>query len=316
MALRQAEAVRGRLEAAYPDLAFELVAVRTTGDVRLDTPMHMLGANHLYTRQQETPMLEGRVDLCTHSMKDLPSELPDSCVIGAMLSRADVRDALVCGPRLRGVRSLSDLPEGAVIGTGSLRRQAQIRAQFPQVTLRGIRGNVDTRLAKAKGDLYDGCILALVGLDRLGLASEAAAAIPVDVLVPAAGQGAIGVEVRRDDEEMLRLVSALDDPLTHECVDAERAVLAALGGSCKVPVGIYARHEGLRVRMDAIVLSQDGSRVARSSQEMPAPARAGELVRATVEDLMSQGAMAILEDILRGQELPGQEWDVRGGEGA
>jgi len=302
LALRQAEAVRDRLERAYPHLAFELVAMRTTGDVRLDRPLHMLGANDLFTGRLEAAMLRGEVDLCVHSMKDLPSGLPESCVIGAMLPRADARDALVCGPRIQGVRSLSDLPEGAVIGTGSLRRQAQVRSQFPQVTLEGIRGNVDTRLAKAKGDHYDGAILALAGLERLGLANQEAVPIPTEVLVPAAGQGAIGVEVRADDAAMRELVSVVDDPLTHECVDAERAVLAALGGSCKVPAGIYARHQDGRARMTSVVLSEDGGRVARSEQGGPLSEGAGGLVRATVDELMAQGASGILEKILGGRQ--------------
>ena len=306
LALRQAEAVRDRLRRVRPDLAFELVTIRTTGDLRLDKPLHMMGANDLFTGQLEAALLAGEVDLCVHSMKDLPSELPDSCAIGAMLPRADARDALVCGPSLQGVGSLADLPAGAVIGTGSLRRQAQVRAQFPQVVVKGIRGNVDTRLAKVRDGRYDGAILAMAGLDRLGLTGQAAVAIPTEVLVPAAGQGAIGVEVRADDAAMRDLVAALDDPLTHECVDAERAVLAALGGSCKVPAGIYARHQGAGVRMSAIVLSEDGERVARSEQEVPSPARAGALVRPTIQELMGQGALQILEEILQTQQDLGQ----------
>ncbi len=310
LALRQTGAVQRRLEQAYPGLRCELVVVKTTGDVRLDKPLHLIGANDLFTRQLEQAMLAGEADLCVHSMKDLPSELPASCAIAAMLPRADVRDALVCGPRLDGVRTLADLPAGAVIGTGSLRRQAQFRAQFPQVALKGIRGNVDTRLAKARGDLYDGAVLAVAGLERLGLADQITAPIPPDVLVPAAGQGAIGVEIRKADAAMRELVSAIDDAPTHECVDAERAVLAALGGSCKVPAGIYARYQGGCARMSAVVLSEDGVRVARSEQERPLPARVAELVPDTIAELMGQGAAEILADILRRRQADADAQDA------
>lgn len=317
LALRQTEAVQRRLEETHPGLRCELVVVKTTGDVRLDKPLHMIGANDLFTRQLEQAMLAGEADLCVHSMKDLPSELPATYAIAAVLPRADVRDALVCGPRLEGVRSLADLPAGAVIGTGSLRRQAQVRAQFPQVALKGIRGNVDTRLAKARGDLYDGAILAAAGLERLGLADQITAPIPPEVIVPAVGQGAIGVEIRKTDAAMRELVSAIDDIPTHECVDAERAVLAALGGSCKVPVGIYARYQDGCARMSAVVLSEDGARVARSEQERPLPARVADLVPDTIAELMGQGAAEILADILRRQQADadGRDADARDGDG-
>lgn len=317
LALWQASAVKSALERAFPEARFELRVVKTTGDVTLERPLHEIGGNGVFTKQLEAALVVGEVDLCVHSMKDVPSELAPGCAIGAMLPRADVRDALVCGPRLEGVRGLADLPTGARIGTGSLRRAALLAAHCPQVEVVGLRGNVDTRLAKATGPDMEGAVLACAGIERMGKGELIRARLPVNVMIPAAGQGAIGVEVRVDDEEAAVLCRALDDAPTHACVGAEREVLAALGGSCKVPMGVYARLEDGRAQMDAVVLSADGSRQVRSHREAPveeglqdacadgAPQNAqslagplSQLARNAVRELEERGAREILAGIL------------------
>ena len=241
LALWQANTVKDALCAASPGLEAELVVLKTTGDVTLDRPLDKIGDKGMFTKELERALVDGEADLCVHSMKDVPSELAPGCAIGAMLPRADVRDALVCGAHLAGVASLDALPSGARIGTGSLRRAAQLRAKFPQVDSKGIRGNVDTRLRKAFGDEYDGAILAAAGLERMGESEKIACLIPCDVMVPAAGQGAVGVEIRADDEPTARVVALVSDEPTVRCVSAERFVLASLGGSCKVPMGVLLK---------------------------------------------------------------------------
>lgn len=304
LALWQARHVAGRLEAAFPGLEVRVEVVRTTGDAVLDRPLHEIGDKGVFTKELERALRGGRADMCVHSMKDVPAELPEGCVIGAVLPRADVRDVLVCGPRLEGVHSLAELPAGCTIGTGSLRRAAQLRARFPQIKVSGMRGNVDTRLAKAKGAEYDGAILAAAGIARLGRLGEVSAFISADEMLPAAGQGAIGVEVRSDDERAARWCAVLDDPLSAVCVSAERSILRALGGSCKVPLGAYARVEGSEALLDAIVLSTDGAHVARS--HVGGGLKEGvfrDLAGDALEELEAEGARRILADVLGGGGL-------------
>ncbi len=296
LALEQTDEAVRLLRSAFPNRDFRVVPYRTTGDLHPTRPLHKLGANGVFTKQLESALLAGQVDMCVHSMKDVPSTLPAGCCMAAMLPRADARDALVCGPRVAGVRALADLPAGARVGTGSLRRAAQLRASFPHLVPTALRGNVDTRLAKSQGPDYDAVILAAAGVRRMGCQEAISGLIPPTELIPAAGQGAIGVEVRADDAELLALCAAIDDPATHRYVDAERAVLAAVGGSCKVPIGVYATADGGVTSLDAIVLSVDGSRAAHSRRE-----RAGAdpmyLVPLVLEDLEAQGAREILAQI-------------------
>lgn len=304
LALWQANAVADALRAANPGLEVELRVVKTEGDRILDKPLAKLGDKGLFTKELERDLLDGAVDLCVHSMKDVPTELPCGCTIAGMLPRADARDALVCGPRIAGVRALSDLPAGARIGTGSLRRAAQLRALFPQVVLSEIRGNIDTRLAKAAGDDYEGAILAVAGLARMGWDDRIAAYLSVDEMVPAVGQGAVGIEARSDDKRVLALVASISHAETTACVNAERRVLAALEGGCQVPVGAYARWAGsVEARtlvFDALVAATDGSRVARVHMERACDfdaRHAVELSDAVFAALLEQGAREILDGI-------------------
>ena len=295
LALWQANAVRDALSVAWPEVSAELLVVKTTGDATLDKPLHEIGDRALFTKELELALLEGTADMCVHSMKDVPTELAPGLEISAMLPRGDCRDALVCGPRLVGCDGLAALPAGARIGTGSLRREAQIKARHPQVRTLNIRGNVDTRLRKAQSDEYDGTILAAAGLARLGQLGQVAAFLDIDEMIPAAGQGAIGVETRSDDAETQELLDRIGDEQTRACVEAERAVLRELGGSCKVPVGVHVRFEGGYVLADAIVLSRDGSRCARTHvalarEDESAPG----LVERVLRNLREQGADDIL----------------------
>lgn len=295
LSLAQTDLVRRALEERLPGLRVKVSVVRTKGDVILDRPLHRIGGKGVFTKELERALVEGEADLCVHSMKDVPVVLAPGCVIGAVLPRADVRDVLVGGAGLSGATTLAEVPAGARIGTGSLRRVAQLRAGFPQIEPKGMRGNVDTRLAKAQGPDYDGAILAAAGVIRLGRAGEIRGFIPADVMVPAAGQGAIGVEVRADDERARAWCGLIDDPATRACVEAERLVQSSLGGSCTVPLGVHASVAGGVVRLNAVVLSPDGSRVARSHLEAPLPASPAGLAGDALEELEAQGAREILE---------------------
>ena len=287
LALWQAHAVEDAIRAALPDALTEIRVISTTGDKVLDKPLEKIGDKGLFTKELESALLAGEVDLCVHSMKDMPTQLPEGCAISAMLPRADVRDALVCGPRIAGAGSLAEVPAGSRLGTGSTRRTAQLRALFPQVEPTPIRGNVDTRLEKANGDDYEGVVLAAAGVTRMGAAERIAAYIPVEQMVPAVGQGAVGVEVRAGDERVARLCAAIDDVATSACVNEERKVLAALEGGCQAPIGVYARLEGGRFVFDAVVCALDGSRVARVRLD-------GGCADDVLRELRAQGAGEIL----------------------
>lgn len=297
LALWQAHAVQDALRAADPRMESEIRVISTKGDRILDKPLEQIGDKGLFTKELEAALVAGEVDCCVHSMKDVPAELPAGCHIGAMLPRTDVRDVLVCGPRIRGSRSLAEVPAGARLGTGSLRRVAQLRALFPDIVPTPIRGNVDTRLAKANGDDYEGAILAAAGVLRMDASERIAAFIPVEQILPAVGQGAIGIEVRCDDERAGLVCDLLNDEATFACVAAERRILESLQGGCQVPVGAYVRREANRLLCDAAVLSLDGSRVARASLDEAADADPLAVADRAVAILLQQGAGEILAEI-------------------
>ena len=296
LALWQAHAVRDALCAAHPGLDVQIRVIKTTGDRNLAQPLAEIGDKGLFTKELENALVNGEVDLCVHSMKDVPTELAPGCRIAAMLPRADVRDALVCGPRIA-ADCLADVPEGSRLGTGSLRRTAQLRAKYPNVEPKGIRGNVDTRLAKAAGDDYEGAILASAGITRLGLADRISAYIPIEDMIPAVGQGAVGVEVREDDDCVIDLLKPVNDQATYDCVTAERYVLATLEGGCQVPLGAHMRNVEGSWRMDAIVASVDGSKVARTVREASLETEPIDLAKDVLNDLFAQGAREILAEI-------------------
>lgn len=240
LALWQSNYVAELLKQVHPNLDVSMRTYTTQGDRILSKSLAELGGKDLFTKELDQALLAGDVDLCVHSMKDVARVLPQGLGILAMPKRADARDVLVCGPRLAHCRSLASIPAGARLGTGSLRRSAQLRAAFPLVQPLDMRGNVDTRIEKAYSDRYDGAILAAAGLERIGLGAHISAYLSVQEMVPAAGQGAIGIEARVDDDRVRTLLAAINDAETMRCVQLERRILAALGGDCKTPIGVYA----------------------------------------------------------------------------
>lgn len=258
LALVQANLVRHALLATHgwaPERV-EIVPIRTTGDKVQDRPLAEIGGKALWTKELDRALLDGEIDLAVHSMKDVETIRPESIAIAAMLKREDVRDRLI------GADSIEALPHGARIGTSSPRRAAQMRRIRPDLSIVPLRGNVDTRLAKVRNGEADATLLAAAGLERLDR-PDIGAPIPLDQLLPAPSQGAVGIEVRADDVTTRMLVSAIGDPVTERCVLAERAVLAALSADCHSPVAALATIEGDTLRLRAEILSEDGSEHVR-----------------------------------------------------
>jgi len=257
LAIAQAREVRDRLMAAHglPESAFELVIIRTTGDRIQDRPLAEAGGKGLFTKELEEALLRGEIDLAVHSMKDMPTELPQGLAIAAILPREDVRDAFIS---LRWP-SLSALPRGARIGTSSLRRGAQVRYLRPDLQVIEFRGNVQTRLAKLERGVADATFLACAGLKRLGQEDRITQRIETDAMLPAVAQAAIGAEVRADDAETARLLAPLDDRLSALAVETERAFLGRLEGSCRTPIAALARIDGDEIAFNGEILPPDGS---------------------------------------------------------
>src|SRR5712671_4291343 len=263
MALYQAGLVRDRLGAAHRGLAIELVPIRTTGDRALTRPLAEIGGKGLFTKEIEEALLENCIDLAVHSLKDMETVLPAGLVIGCVLPRDDPRDALVTQMGT----SLRDLPRGARIGSASLRRKAQLLRERADLEILPIRGNVNTRLGKLAAGEIDALVLALCGLERLGRAAAVTEVLSADRMLPAVGQGALAIECRSADADVLQLLAPLDDPQSNACVTAERAMLAALDGSCRTPIGGLATIAGDRLALDALLLAPDGSAERRGRGE-------------------------------------------------
>ena len=289
LALWQAEHVASRLRHSHPGLDVELVTMTTKGDRILDAPLAKVGGKGLFVKELEQGMLAGRADIAVHSMKDVPVELPEGLHLPVVLAREDPRDAFVS------VRHacLAELPEGSCVGTSSLRRQMQLRRMRPDLVIRDLRGNVNTRLDKLDRGDYDAVVLASAGLQRLGMTARIAELLEPDAILPAIGQGAIGIECRQGDEAIERLISALDDEATRTRVTAERAMNARLAGGCQVPIAGFAEIEGEEMRLRGLVGSPDGRQEIRGETFGP-PARANELGKSLAEDLLARGAGEIL----------------------
>jgi hydroxymethylbilane synthase len=268
LALAQAAMVRARLAEAHglaPE-RIEVRTIRTTGDTIRDRPLSELGGKGLFTKEIEEALAAGDVDLAVHSAKDMPTVLPDGLIIAAVLPREDPRDVLIS----RKANSLRTLPANAVVGTASLRRQAQVLALRPDLKVVPLRGNVETRLRKLEAGEADATLLALAGLKRLDLAGRATAILSTEEMLPAVGQGAICIEIRADDEDLRRLLAPLDDRATAVCVTAERACLAELDGSCHTPIAALAELEsGESLRLRALIALPDGSSVHRDERRGP-----------------------------------------------
>lgn len=269
MALYQAELVRDRLRAVHPELAedgaLELVPIRTTGDRVQTRLLAEIGGKGLFTKEIEEALLDGRIDLAVHSLKDMETVLPAGLAIGVVLKRDDPRDVLVG----RGALTLAGLPPGARVGTASLRRRAQLLRMRPDLGIVPIRGNVNTRLAKLDAGEVEALVLALCGLTRIGKEDVAGDILEVDVMLPAVAQGALAIECRALDEELRALLAPLHHEPTAACVLAERSMLAALDGSCRTPIAGLARIDGDRLGLDGLLLSPDGSAERRGSLAGP-----------------------------------------------
>ncbi|UCP14582.1 hydroxymethylbilane synthase [Aeromonas media] len=294
LALWQANFVKDRLEALYPDLLVELVPMSTQGDKILDTPLAKVGGKGLFVKELETAMLEGRADIAVHSMKDVPVEFPEGLGLHTICEREDPRDAFVSNR----FKQIDELPQGAVVGTSSLRRQCQLRAARPDLVIRDLRGNVNTRLAKLDAGEYDAIILAAAGLKRLEMAHRITAFIEPEQSLPANGQGAVGIECRLDDVELHALLAPLEHTETRIRVLTERAMNRALQGGCQVPIGAYALVQGDEIWLRGLVGSPDGTQVIRD--EIRGPLTDGEALGHTLaQRLLADGADAILAEVYR-----------------
>ena len=265
LALAQAHTVAGLIPMARPGAAPPTIKpMRTAGDVLIDKPLAAFGGKGLFTRELDDALLADAVDLAVHSMKDVPTTLPAGIVIAAVLPREDIRDVFVTADR----STLAALPEGARVGTSSLRRRAQVLARRPDLEVVEFRGNVNTRIDKIRRGVADATILARAGLNRLGIeADELGVTLDVTDMLPAPAQGAIGIACREDDEALRALLAKLNDPVTDRAIACERALLAALDGSCRTPIAAFARDEGGRLILDALIAEPDGGAIFRTRRE-------------------------------------------------
>nr|WP_314116437.1 hydroxymethylbilane synthase [uncultured Aggregatibacter sp.] len=292
LALWQANYVKDRLQQLYPDLTIELVPMVTKGDVILDSPLAKIGGKGLFVKELENALLTQEADIAVHSMKDVPMQFPEGLGLAVICQREDPRDAFVS----HSYRTFAELPQGAVVGTSSLRRQCQLKALRPDLDIRSLRGNVGTRLSKLDNGDYDAIILASAGLIRLGLADRIASFIDVEQSLPAAGQGAVGIECRTDDMQVQALLAPLADAETTYCVRAERAMNNHLQGGCQVPIGGYAVLQQGQLYLRALVGDIDGSRIIRAEGKSPVE-NAEALGVQIAEQLLAQGADKILQAI-------------------
>lgn len=292
LALWQAEYVKQQLEYHHPDIQVELVKMTSQGDRILDAPLAKIGGKGLFVKELENALLDGGADIAVHSMKDVPMDLPPGLGLGVICPREDPRDAFVSNH----YAMLDELPEGAVVGTSSLRRQCQILAARPDLTIRFLRGNVNTRLAKLDDGQYDAIILAAAGLIRLALGDRIRAYLDTGLSLPAAGQGAVGIELRLDDEETRQLIAPLHDEPTAIRVGAERAMNRRLNGGCQVPIGGFAELDGDRLLLRGLVGSPDGKTIYRSEIECAAGDYESAGIR-VAELLLAQGADKILAQL-------------------
>lgn len=292
LALWQAEHVQARLVALYPDMQVDLLKLSTRGDEILDRSLSKVGGKGLFVKELENALLDGRADLAVHSLKDVPVDMQEPFVLSTILARADSRDAFVSNDYV----SLSALPGGAVVGTSSLRREAQLRARFPHLKIEPLRGNLDTRLSKLDSGQYAAIILAVAGLERLGLAHRIRACISVEDSLPAAGQGALGIEILQSRTDLVALLAPMVCQATTACTLAERAVSRALGGSCQVPLAAYAQIDLNAMYLRALVASPDGQTIYRADTR-GLVTQAEALGLNVAEQLKAQGAGAILASL-------------------
>ena len=297
LAMWQAEHIKGRLKALYPDCEVEILGMTTRGDQILDRTLSKIGGKGLFIKELEQALQDGRADLAVHSIKDVPMELPEGFALAAIGERASPFDAFVSNQYAR----LEEMPAGSIVGTSSLRREAQLRAKFPHLTIQPLRGNVQTRLSKLDNGDYDAVILAAAGLQRLGLEGRIREILsPADSL-PAAGQGALGIEIAARRTDLADILRPLNHEETAACVTAERALARALGGSCQVPLAAYCVMEDGLLTLNGLVGHPDGSVIIEASAQAPA-AYADALGRAVAKRLADDGAEELIAAVLAEQQ--------------
>lgn len=295
LALWQAEHIKSCLQAIAPELEIRLNVIKTKGDIILDVPLAKVGGKGLFVKEIEEALLNGEADLAVHSMKDVPMELPQGLLLGCVPPRENPTDCLLSCQ----YASVAALPQNACVGTSSLRRQAQLLAQRPDLRIESLRGNVDTRLRKLRDGVYDAIVLASAGLNRLELTAPCMHSLDPQVFLPAVGQGALGIECREDDYELFALLAQLEDTPTRVCVEAERGFLAGLEGGCQVPIAGHARLlDDDTLRLEGLVAEVDGSRILRA-QKQGHTSQARQWGLELAGELLDQGGRAILEKLYR-----------------
>lgn len=292
LALWQANFVKQQLMTIHQDLTVELIPMVTKGDVLLDSPLSKIGGKGLFVKQLEQAIIDNEADIAVHSIKDIPAQFPTGLTLATICQRDDVRDAFISNQ----YQCLDDLPDGAIIGTSSLRRQCQLRAKYPHLIIKDLRGNVGTRLAKLDNQEYDGIILAAVGLKRLGLQERIKQYIDTDLILPAVGQGAVGIETRINDETILQLLAPLDDKNSRICIQAERAMNQALQGGCQVPIACQSLLTNNLLTLTGLVGSLDGSTIIKVSVT-GAATEAESLGEKLAAKLLAKGADKILAEL-------------------
>ncbi len=293
LALKQTNAVAGAIGREHPELEIEIVPIRTTGDKLQDVSLAKIGGKGVFVKEIEDALLKGEIDLAVHSMKDVPSEIPDGLVIGAVPERADPRDVLISRSGAR----LEALPPGARIGTGSLRRGVQLKHHFPSFEIVPIRGNLDTRIRKIETEGLAGIILAAAGLERLGWEGRVSQLLPEEFMIPAIGQGALALEARRDDQETLRRIAFLDHRESRTAVSAERAFLKVFGGGCQLPIAAHALLGKESLRVIGMIGNLGGEKIIRE-EITGAPGKSEALGKELAERILDLGGRKILQECL------------------
>ncbi|MHB1050361.1 MAG: hydroxymethylbilane synthase [Bacteroidota bacterium] len=295
LALWQARWVEQELRSRYPALLLQTVIIKTIGDKILDSPLSKIGDKGLFTKEIEKALLENEIDLAIHSLKDVPTKVESGLKLGAISEREDVRDVFISHPAKK-YASLNDVPNGGTIATGSLRRKCQLLFHRPDLSIVDIRGNLKTRKEKLEQSNWDGMLLAKAGVTRLGWSSMISEIFSPTFILPAVGQGALGIEIRENDTELQKLIDPLNDTHTFHATAGERALLRRLEGGCQIPIGTYGRIENGRFLLDAVVGSLDGKRIVRGSIEgVPEESERDGITLA--EELLSRGAREILDEI-------------------
>ena len=298
LALWQAEWVKTRLEALWPELQVELVPIRTSGDTIQEVSLATLGGKGLFVKEIEEALLAGTVDLAVHSVKDLPGDFPEGLTLSAVPEREDARDVLIT----RNGETLAELPSGTRVGTSSLRRQALLLHLHPGLRIEMLRGNVDTRIRKQREGIVDATVLAAAGLKRLGITPAHSHVLDERVFLPAIGQGALGIETRANDEDVLSLVTPLNHAASAMAINAERAFLRHMGGSCRTPLAAKGTVTDTRVHLTALIASPDGKTLIRGEQEGPHNA-VEQIGGSLAERLLAQGGAEIMEELQRSENL-------------